>query len=128
MMLLKFPATTAKLLGTGEQSKLQTGLPQQPNQLSTCFCKSLKILLSAPVGAGSTLQQGAEGKEAGQSSEFLHQSLGAAGQRGRPYGLTTASQGEAGLGADGTCSAGERAFLLFMLSGGNASQAFRMAL
>lgn len=124
MMPLKSPATMAKLLETGGQSKPQPGLPQQPIQLSTSYCKSLEILPSAPVGCRDHPVVG----EQGQGSRFLHQRFGAAGQRGRPCGLAIASQGEAGLGADGTCSAGERVFLLFMLSGGNASQAFRTAL
>lgn len=119
-MPLKLPATTAKLLETGGQSKPQPGLPQQPVQLSIPGDPAL----CSRGAQGASFSTGIEGRGA----RFLHQSLGAAGQRGRPWGLTTASQGEAGLGADGTCSAGERAFLLFMLSGGNASQAFRMAL
>lgn len=78
-----------------------------------------------PRGPGSTLRRGE--LRAGRQVP-LRWGLGAAGRRGRPRGLAIASQGEDGLGADGTCSARERVFLLFMLSGGNASQAFRMAL
>lgn len=55
--------------------------------------------------------------------------FGSSGMEGdQPHRLATASQGEEELGADGICSACERVFLLFMLSGGNASQAFWMAL
>ena len=60
------------------------------------------------------------GVSRGQGGRFPRWGLGAAGWKGRPRGLAIASQGEDGLGADGTCSARERAFLLFMLSGGNA--------
>lgn len=77
MMPLKLPAAIAKLLETGGQSKPQTGLPQQPIQVSTPFCRSLETLPSAPVG--SSLWRGAAGREAGFCT-----SLGAAGQRGRP--------------------------------------------
>lgn len=78
-----------------------------------------------PWGAGSTPQQ----CEPGAGMQVLVSgNFGAVGWRVQPHRLTIASQGEDGLGADGTCSARERAFLLLMLSGGNASQAFWMAL
>lgn len=55
-------------------------------------------------------------------------SVSSGASSGGGQGCATGSQGEDGLGADGTCSVCERAFLLFMLSGGNASQAFWMVL
>lgn len=115
----------AELPRPGGQSQPQPELPHRPIQSSTPCCKSPWLLPSTPMGCREhPTAVRARGRDVGSRvGEFR-----SSGQRGQPHRLTIASQGEDSLGADGTCSARERAFLLLMLSGGNASQAFRMAL
>lgn len=108
----------AELPEQGGQSKPQPGLPHQQLQRSTPRCKPLGLLPSAPMGCRDPPTAGrAEGREAGSRARVWEQRGGGADPVGSPWQAKVRT----GWEQMGPALLVKEVFLLFMLSGGNAS-------